>query len=324
MTAGEWQPATRPLRSVALHAVMGALLFASVAIFTPAAFINSGLRNGWRGLFGAIIGAAAIIALLSWSAAATGATRFFEAGRLLFEIGLAATTASLLIRRQFSSGAVILGGVAASAIGFLLTELVFRSVFEVSLYTTIVTELKAEAAEAIRIMSSSKSSTSIERVKAMKQVFELISGPFLPAFLASIWVMSFVITMVVVPRLPSGLATGERYLFRSLAFPDWLLVVFIGAGLSPLFPEPYRTAGLNLLVVVLGLYLVQGLAIYRAALARLPIGVFGLIAAFALLLVLSEIALIPGVLLLLAGLFDPFFDFRKLNRKEQTNESDSD
>lgn len=112
------------------------------------------------------------------------------------------------------------------------------------------------------------------------------------------------------------------YLFRNFVLPEWMLLVFVGSGLSTLATGVWKQAGVNVLIVVAFLYLLQGLAIFRSRLITAGAG-FGLtLLAYAALAVL----LVPfGALLLsIAGLFDSFFDYRHFNRKDSTHEGHSD
>src|SRR5258706_10570669 len=101
-----------------------------------------------------------------------------------------------------------------------------------------------------------------------------------------------------------------------------MLLVFVGSGLSTLATGQWKQAGVNVLIVVAFLYLLQGLAIFRSRLVTAGAG-FGItLLAYAALAVL----LVPfGALLLsIAGLFDSFFDYRHFNRKDSTHEGHSD
>ena len=79
----------------------------------------------------------------------------------------------------------------------------------------------------------------------------------------------------------------------------------------------------NVLVLVLCLYLLQGLAIFRSMLVRAGAGYIGSAFGFFILamLCLTGIGL---ALLAIVGLFDSFVDFRKLNRKDDSHESHTD
>ena len=122
-------------------------------------------------------------------------------------------------------------------------------------------------------------------------------------------------------RAPRWPEVTPPYLYRTLALPEWLLFVFIIAGLSPLATGLVRHVGINVIAVVGFLYLLQGLAIYRWLLLAVGINFLGTIFAYIALALLAPVA---PLLLSIAGLFDSFFDFRHFNRKDSTHEGHSD
>lgn len=92
--------------------------------------------------------------------------------------------------------------------------------------------------------------------------------------------------------------------------PDWLIWMLIAAGFAAFVPHPgARWAAGNLLLIVLGCYFCQGLAIVSFYLQRLglPAGLRGVV----YLLVLVHYA-VAGIVLML-GVFDLWADFRRLS-----------
>lgn len=325
MLIPDTRPAGSRARSSVFHALVAAVLWLlpMLPMFVPATFISSGLRNGWKGMFGSIAGAAALLSLVLVNA--TPAQRFTYASQialLVTEIGLGAVAATLLIRRGRSSGSVLLAGVLGSSAGFLLTELTVRALSGKSMYAEVVQAFRENAKAMVEVWRTRGMTQDV--LSAMQQASETLASSFIPAILVVGMTMSFAMSLMLIPRLPVGIrGVGDMLRFRALRFPDWLLLAFVAGGLSPLADGVVQKIGLNVLVVVVFLYFLQGLAILRALLAKLQLGFFGMAMTFALLLLLTQFFIAP-VALFLAGLFDPFFDFRKLNRKEEKNESDSD
>jgi hypothetical protein len=123
----------------------------------------------------------------------------------------------------------------------------------------------------------------------------------------------------------TDVSLATPYLFRNLAFPDWLLFAFIIGGVSPLMKGVVQHVGANILAVVIFLYLVQGLAIFRSLLVTFGAGLAASLLAYAMLGVLTVVGGIAPLLLSMAGLFDSFFDFRHfMKRKDDSDESHSD
>jgi hypothetical protein len=117
--------------------------------------------------------------------------------------------------------------------------------------------------------------------------------------------------------------TAKPYLFRNFALPEWLLFGFVFGGLTPLTSGMLQKIAANVLALILFLYLLQGLAIFRKTIASSGVGIFGASLAIFTLVMLSAMG-IGLILLIAAGLFDPFFDFRKLKRKDDSHESHTD
>jgi len=114
------------------------------------------------------------------------------------------------------------------------------------------------------------------------------------------------------------------YLFRNLAFPDWLLFAFLFGGLTPVAHGLLQKAAANVLTLVVFLYILQGLAIFRFLLVAMGAGFAGTALGWLLLGFLTITGVGP-LLLGVAGLFDPFFDFRHFKkRKDDSHEGHSD
>jgi len=153
----------------------------------------------------------------------------------------------------------------------------------------------------------------------------------LPAFLLVDVALVFVLSLVLFGRLRTFGDLVERrqprvtapYLFRNLSLPEWLLFAFVIGGLSPLSSGLMQRLGANVLALVTFLYLLQGLAIFRSFLAAAGAGFAGVLFAYVILGLLTLTGIAP-LLLSIAGLFDSFFDFRKFNRKDHSDESHSD
>lgn len=93
--------------------------------------------------------------------------------------------------------------------------------------------------------------------------------------------------------------------------PDWVVWFVIASGVSMIVPEEaVQIAGLNVLIVVLFLYLLQGLSIVQFFFRQKNIPRY-LRALFYALIVLYQYLL---VFVSALGLFDIWVDFRKMNR----------
>jgi hypothetical protein len=318
------QPAGKSVRSITLHALAAALMYVSpLAVFVPAAFISSGLRNGRRGTWGAIAASAAIVmaAMMVGRSSPMATVNLAAVLRLLLEIGIPSAAAIVLVKRGAPLAQVILVGVGIAALGFFATEVLMRRGFEYSPYDAIVGNFR-QASE--RTMDAYRRvGMAEEGLRMMGRFSAAVANSFMPFLLIAVSVLTFVMSLVMIPRLPAGRATGETYLFRNLSWPDGLLLLFIAGGIAPLVRGPARMFLLNVLAVAALMYLLQGLAIFRTLLIRMGLQFFGTTLAYVLLGLLTFYGIAPFILFL-AGLFDPFFDFRNLQRKGESDESHLD
>ncbi|HTZ39110.1 MAG TPA: YybS family protein [Syntrophales bacterium] len=93
--------------------------------------------------------------------------------------------------------------------------------------------------------------------------------------------------------------------------PDWVVWLVIAAGVMMIVPEPITTViGMNTLIVLLFLYLLQGLSIVQFFFKKKNIPRY-LRALFYTLIVLYQYLLL---FISAVGLFDMWVDFRKMNR----------
>ncbi len=312
----------REMRSIGLHALAAAVMYVSpLLLFVPAAFISSGLRHGRRGVIGSIAGSTLILGLVTLILGGAQVTLVTGLLRLVMTVGIPAAVATAMIRRSVRSGSVLLTSLVLSTGGFLLVEGMMSATMDFSPYGAIVEELRSATEPTLAMYR--QMGVSATTLEAMSHASAVLVNQFVPSLLIIITAMMFVFSLVMIPRLPWGRSASPSLLFRSLQLPDLLLFGFVFGGISPLMRGGWQTAGWNVLVVVSFLYVLQGLAIYRAIVLRLGFRAVGNVMAWGLLLIL----MLNGVglfLVFLAGLFDPFFDFRKFKSKGESDESDSD
>ncbi|HVR44483.1 MAG TPA: DUF2232 domain-containing protein [Thermoanaerobaculia bacterium] len=307
-------------RSIALHGLVAALMFVSpLVVFVPAAILSSGLRNGRRGLWLSTAAAALLLGMLA--TAGGSAAAFTPVARMILEVGAPSAVGLELILRGLPFGSVLLASVAASFGGFALVELGMRALASYSPYQAIVENFRAASQASVETYRAA--GMPAEAISTMERVSAAIAGTYMPVLLAVVTILMFALSYTMLPRLRSGRALAPGMLFRNLAFPEMLLFGFVAGGLAPLASGSLRSLGFGILLVVAFLYLLQGLAVFRFHQVRLRLGLLGSLLAVLTLLLLTPYGVSPALLFLI-GLFDPFFDFRKLHRKEVPHESDSD
>jgi hypothetical protein len=327
VAVAEPQPGGQVVRSVTLHALAAALMYGAfstpLVLFAPAAFISSGLRNGRRAVWGTILLAAGIVfaAIVVAGGSPTAPEKIVTVLRLILQIGVPSLAVTAAVRRGVPLGQAVLIGVGLAALGFMVVEVTMREAVGYSPYEATVAasrEAGHQSVAAYRAWGWPE-----ENLQQLERYSAAVSDRFMPFVFLSVSALMFLVSLVIIARLPAGRFTADTYLFRNLAWPDGLLLAFVLCGAAPLVRGGSKTFLLNLLAVVAFLYLLQGLAIFRSLVVRMGLQFFGVAVAYALLALLTVYIVAPFVLFL-AGLFDPFFDFRNMKRKDETDESHLD
>ena len=294
-------------RSVVFHSLAAAFMFVSpLALFVPAAFMSARIKNGRTGIAGAIFGAAGIFFLASLGGTSGGpsATTMANTGRLVFEIGFPSFVATELMSRALPFGVVVLAALLSAAMGFFINEVALQSLMSYSPFEAVVQNVRTTSASSIEMYRSA--GFPPDMLDSMRRLSEVVATSYIPLIMAAVTVLMFVLSLVMLPRLPVGRRSGAGFHFRTLSFPDLLLFVFVVSGLSPLAQEPLRTIGLNVLGVIVLVYFLQGLAVARSVMTRPGMKMPAMLIAFSILVFLT-IYLIAPVLFFLVGLFDSFF-----------------
>ncbi len=326
----------RSLRYVAGYAILVAVMLVSpLFVFIPAALFYSTVRHGRRTSWAALIAGSALAGILVVAGANAPQTTLAEAHMslaylvaLILGVGLPAMAVTAMVERTESFGRILLTAIVFSVIGLAATETSMRQITGFSPFADQVVSARATAAKLVTTYQHA--GIPSDAVTFLRKWMEI--GVYcLPAFLLIDVALVFVLSIILFGRLRAWRDVVERrsppasqpYLFRNLSLPEWLLFAFVVGGLSPLASGLMQRIGANVLALVTFLYLLQGLAIFRAFLAAAGAGFFGMVFAYVILGLLTLTGIGP-LLLSVAGLFDSFFDFRKYNRKDHSDESHSD
>lgn len=333
------RPFGRMARSVFGYALLMAFMFLPpVVVFLPAAIFHCGMRNGRRAtwlalLIGAAIGIGLGVAAANQSGATAADIRlaYGSLGSELLTLAIPAMLVLPLIERSVSFGSVLMAALLVALPGFAATELASRAFFGASHFADQFAQFEQMKAAVIANYQHTPGIPA-EAVDAVRRSMEILAN-FLPALAVISVIVFFVLSILMFGRLRAWgefrrtrevSASAGVYLFRNFSLPDVLLFLFVISGLAPLATGMLQKVASNVLVVVLFLYLLQGLAIFRSLMASIGINGMGLLFAFLMLGFLTFTAGIGPILLTIAGLFDSFFDFRKFRRKDDSNESHTD
>jgi uncharacterized protein YybS (DUF2232 family) len=329
------RPLGRLLRSIAGYAILIAVMLVSpLFVFMPAALFHCTVRHGRRVAWIALAIGAALAGLLWMAGAHSPQTTPAEARMtfaylvaLVLAVALPSMAISPMVDRAESFGRVLVAALAFGTIGMGATELTMR---RVAGFSPFADQLAAARETAVKFIATyQKAGIPADAIGFLRKWMEI--GIYcLPAFLLIDIALVFVLSLVLFGRLRTWRDLIERrpktsspYLFRNLSLPEWLLFAFVIGGLSPLASGMLQRISANVLALVTFLYLLQGLAIFRSFLAAAGAGFIGVLFAYVILGLLTLTGIAP-LLLTVAGLFDSFFDFRKFNRKDHSDESHSD
>lgn len=327
----------RLLRSILGYSLLTALMIVTpLLVFVPAALFHCAIRNGrraaWATLLAAIGLACLYVVSMPPSPAQVVAVKMawtYVAGVAL-GVALPAMAALPLVERGEKFGRVLVFLLIGSLIGLMLTELGSRALLQFSPFDAQVAQWKQASAEVIQIYRSK--GVASEVVRFGRQWMDYTTF-VLPALMLVNVTLVFILSLLMFGRLKAWRElTASRgdsealgvYLFRNFSLPEWLLFAFLLGGLTPVTSGMLQKVAANVLTLVAFLYILQGLAIFRFLLVAMGAGFAGTMLGWLLLAFLTITGVGP-LLLGVAGLFDPFFDFRKFKkRKDDSHESHSD
>jgi uncharacterized protein YybS (DUF2232 family) len=302
-------------------------------VFVPAALFHCAIRNGRRAawLTGALALAIAALylAAVPQTPAAMNAAWVGLAG-LALSIVLPSLAVLPLIERAEKFGHVLVLLLIGSTVGLAVTELASRALMAYSPFAAQVAEVQRLNGQVMTFYRTN--GVPAEQLRMMEK-WASYNMFVLPGFLLIMISFVFILSLLMLGRLKAwrerAAARGDNealgaYLFRNFSLPEGLLFAFVLSGLTPLATGMLQKVAANTLTVVAFLYILQGLAIFRFLLVAMGAGFAGTMLGWLLLVLLTFTGVGP-LLLGLAGLFDPFFDFRHFKkRKDDSHESHSD
>lgn len=196
----------------------------------------------------------------------------------------------------------------------IFTVLSFGS--EVSAYGQLVSSLDDGISEALEYYrhSGDISTDTLVVLEATLYRMKVIVPLVMPSILGSFILMITWFTMVLGNMLllkTSGHAPWARYRYWQL--PEKIIWVVIGTGLLALLPiQPFRTIGINCLVLLSIVYCFQGMSIAVFFMNKWNVPLL-LRSFFYVMIVFQSFG---TLILLVFGIADIWFDFRKLKQDE--------
>jgi hypothetical protein len=329
------RPLGRLTRSVIGYSLLTALMIITpMVVFIPAALLHCAIRNGRRAAWVTLVVAGALVTLYVSAVPAGTPAEANMAWSYLAAVALAialpAMAAIPMVERGEKFGRVLVFLLAFSAVGLALTEIGSRALARFSPLAAQVGQAHQISGEFVQMYRNN--GVPADSIHLFQRAMSF--GIFvMPGFMLAQIAVVFILSLLMFGRLKAWRELVARrgdadsmgsYLFRNLSLPDWLLFAFILGGLTPIATGMLQKVAANVLALVVFLYILQGLAIFRFVLVAAGAGAVGTLVGWLLLVFLTFTGLGP-LLLGVAGLFDPFFDFRHFKkRKDDPNESHSD
>lgn len=341
------------------------MIVTPMMVFVPTALFHCAIRNGRRAAWIAGVLAVAIAALYMAAVPQTPATMkvaWVGLAGLALSIVVPSLAVLPLVERAAKFGHVLVLLLMGSTLGLAVTELGSRAMLSFSPFAAQVADAQRLNGQIMTFYRTN--GVPAEQLRMMEK-WASYNMFLLPGFLLIMISFVFILSLLMLGRLkawrdralaradnePAARANNEAaarvvneaaaradneaaargdnqalgaYLFRNFSLPDSLLFAFIIGGLTPLASGMLQKVAANTLTVVAFLYILQGLAIFRFLLVAMGAGFTGTMLGWLLLVLLTFTGVGP-LLLGLAGLFDPFFDFRHFKkRKDDSHESHSD
>lgn len=304
------------LGAVAIGMVASFLLYAAYMVI-PAAGFFSGLLAPFPAAFFRFRhgrGTAVIITL----GATTLLTAAFgiQAGALfLLQCGTISLLMPEFLVRGYGATRTIAWTTAANLAVFAMAALAFSLVSGQNFHLLVVNEINGSIAQAIAIYE--KAGVKGDELALMKQSMSMAAGLIIRIYPALATIMLTAMTGLNLAlarrldqRLGLGLKIGDFNNFRNRDAMVWLL---IAAGFAMLAGTPViTTPALNVLVIVIALYVLQGLAVVLTVIGRQSFA--GILRVTLFLMLLFQ----PYLVALLAalGIFDLWGDFRTPRKRE--------
>ena len=329
------RPFGRQVRSIAGYALLTALMIVTpMLVFVPAALLHCAIRNGRRAAWAVLVIAVALASLYAAGMPPTAPDAQKLAWSYLAGVALAialpAMAAVPMVERGEKFGRVVMFLLAGALVGLALTEVASNTFLGFSPYAAQLAQAKEAGVQLVEMYRANGLPADMVQFAKRWADFTMY---VLPAQMLILISLVFILSLLMLGRLKAWRELAARrgqtetlgvYLFRNFSLPDWLLFAFILGGLTPMMTGLLQKVAANTLAVVAFLYILQGLAIFRFTLAAMGAGFAGTMLGWLLLVFLTFTGVGP-LLLGVAGLFDPFFDFRHFKkRKDDSHESHSD
>lgn len=296
---------------VGLAAVLGYLgqmLFTPLLFLYPLPFLVLGFRQGLKTTIIAVLASLGVSSLLFMPIAALSMT---------LSLGLPAIAIVWAIHRGRSFGEIVLMGGLAALLGFGCAALLFQFVSGMNLaqyVTTLTDEMRLVMEETVAAQSNLTSEQSELMLGQFHAMIDMIKRTLPASLLITSMIISYVnlrLMIVVLRRVKTSVPEAPQLKFFVL--PQGVVLGIFGMYLAGLFLE-YReifVAGVltqNILILGMAIFLLQGWAVIAYLVEQRTTNKGILV----ILFVSSLLVVFVQYMVLIVGMMDRFFNFRRL------------
>jgi uncharacterized protein YybS (DUF2232 family) len=264
------------------------------------------LKNG-RGAGCVIVAASAALLAIVVGPASTAI--------YLMQCGVMTLALPEFLARGKGGSRSIVYGVAINLVVILAVALAYGLASGIDLHLQVVKGISSSIAQTLALYE--KTGITGDDLKTLQQGMQqagTLIGQIYPALvtvgLSIVAGFNLLLLRKIAARYPVPLALGEFNRFKN---PDQLVWLLIVAGFTMLIDDDkVRLAALNLLIVIISLYFVQGMAVIGHFFNRFVVPAFARFIFYLLLAVQPFLALAVAVL----GIFDLWGDFRSPKKQQ--------
>ncbi len=304
------------LTAAAIGTAGSFLLFAAYMVIPPAGFF-SGLLAPFPAIYNRFRYGRGMALIITLGAAALLAAIFgIQAGTLyLLQCGTIALLLPEFLARGYGASRTIAWTTAANLTIFALAAVVFSLVSGQNIHHLVMNEINGSISQALTVYD--KAGIKGEELALLKQSMTMAAELIIRIYPALITVMMITMTgcnLALVKRSAVKLGIELKLAeFNSYKNHDFLIWLLIPAGFAMLAGSPViTTPALNVLVVILTLYFLQGLAVLTTIIARQSFAGVMRVMLFLMLLFQPYLAALVAAI----GIFDLWGDFRTPRKRE--------
>jgi len=300
-----------------LLGVVGSFVLFAAYLAIPPLGIFSGILAPFPAAYNRILHGrlSSLIVLFGTATAVTGLFGIFAGGLYLGMCGMIGFLMPELLVRNVGGSRAIFWTTAANVVIFAVAFAVYGSVSSNNLPQMITAEINGSLKQALALYEKGGvTGEDLELVKSSMATAANMLQRLYPSLVTALFIVIGVCNLALLKKTlaktPVPPVIGDFGSFRN---PDLIVWVLIASGVSLLLPDSLiTTPALNILLIVLLLYFVQGMAVVSALVSRHSVPAFVRMFFYVMMVIQPYLlALVAGI-----GLFDLWGDFRTQKKQE--------